>query len=245
MTLRPFFCRIGSKRRLVKILLPYFPDHTVYVEPFVGGGAMFWTKEPSPTEVINDLDTNLIQGYKTLQTIKERSFPPASTFSTDAKVRHFEESAPNTKVNKFIKFLLRTCNTFGNSGKGEVYAKGNPYNKLKKIDEYQERLKGVKIYNKSYEAMIKQFDGPNTFFYLDPPYEKSKGLYEEHSMDYEAMRSLLDKVKGKWLLSINDSPEIRRIFKGYWYKSVKLPSVGGVGVGQQPRRELIIANYQN
>jgi DNA adenine methylase len=115
------------------------------------------------------------------------------------------------------------------------------------MDEYQERLKDVKIYNKSYEVMLKKFDSPSTFFYLDPPYEDSEKLYTEGVIDYEEMRSLLDKVKGKWLLTINDSPEIRRIFKGYYYKSIKEPTRGGRGetIGKKPRKELIITNYKN
>lgn len=246
MTLRPFFCRVGSKTSLKSIILPYFPtEYTTYVEPFVGSGAIFWAKEPSEHEIINDLDTDLIKGYKLLKTLKERQFPSASTFNSEANFNKFFDTAPNTKVNVLIKLVLKFCNTFGNTGKGKIWDRGNPITKLNKIDEYQERLKDVKIYNKSYEKMLEQFDSPNTFFYLDPPYENSKGLYTEHSMNYEDMRSLLDKVKGKWLLSINDSPEIRRIFKGYYFKAVTLKARSQKGVGALPRKELIIANYKN
>jgi DNA adenine methylase len=104
-------------------------------------------------------------------------------------------------------------------------------------------MKDTKILNESYEKVIKRYDSPTTFFYLDPPYENSEGLYDEHAMDYVAMRSLLDKVKGYWLVSINDSPYIRKVFAGYKIRGFTLKGVGNKGVGNKPRKELLISNY--
>ncbi len=50
----------GGKQNLVRHILPLIPDHTVYTEPFVGGGAIFWSKPPSTTEIINDYNRELI-----------------------------------------------------------------------------------------------------------------------------------------------------------------------------------------
>jgi DNA adenine methylase len=241
--LRPFYCRIGSKWRIRKLIMKYMPKHRIYVEPFVGSGAIMWAKEPSEIEVINDKDKSLVDDYKLLKTIEDRKLPSEDLLKSEESLNHFFNKAPNTAMNKLTKSILLRCSTFGNRAEGQLYLKGNPLNKLKKIDDYQNRLKDIKIYNKSYEEIIKKYDSPDTFFYLDPPYEASEGLYKDPVIDYDEMRNILDKVKGKWLVSINDSPFIRKVFKGHYYKAIKLPSVGGTAIGLKPRKELIIANY--
>jgi len=240
--LRPFFCRIGSKRTLVKKILPLFPPHDTYVEPFFGGGAIFWEKCPSKKEVINDLDTELIKGYKLLKTIKSRNFP--TTLNTVSKIQAFVNKKPKTDVDKLVYAILTRCNTFGSKEGLKMYSPSNPYAKLKKIDAYQERLKHTTILNQSYETVLKKYDSPKSFFYLDPPYENSDDLYAEYSIDYEKMRELLDTLKGKWLVSINDSPEIRRVFKGHYYKKLTVKPASNSGLGSKSRKELLIANYE-
>ena len=57
----------GGKQNLVATILPLFPKHTLYAEPFVGGGAVFWAKPPSDVEVINDVNRELINFYEVVQ----------------------------------------------------------------------------------------------------------------------------------------------------------------------------------
>lgn len=54
----------GGKQKLVSTILPLIPAHELYAEPFVGGGAIFWAKEPSNVEVINDTNRELINFYE-------------------------------------------------------------------------------------------------------------------------------------------------------------------------------------
>src|SRR5579862_5380885 len=58
----------GGKQRLLKELLPLIPIHRLYIEPFIGGGALFFAKEPSEAEIINDLNGNVTNFYKVVQT---------------------------------------------------------------------------------------------------------------------------------------------------------------------------------
>ena len=57
--MKPFFCRIGSKKPVAEKLISLFPHHDTYVEPFIGGGSILFLKEPSKVEVINDLDIGI------------------------------------------------------------------------------------------------------------------------------------------------------------------------------------------
>jgi DNA adenine methylase len=240
--MKPFFCRVGSKRTLVKRILPLFPEHRVYVEPFIGGGAIYFAKEPSEVEVINDLDKDLIDGYKNLKTLQARDFP--KSLNTVPELQTYLDRRPRSKKMELIQDIIRFCNGFVSGIPSDtVYKPSDPYAKLKKIDQYQQRLQHTRITNKDYAKVLKEWDSPETFFYLDPPYEKSEGLYAEDTMDFEEMRRNLEKVKGKWLLSINDSKTIRTVFKGFPMKQVCVKPVGNKGVGQKARLELLIANY--
>lgn len=243
--MRPFFCRVGSKRPLVKRILKMFPDHKVYVEPFIGGGALYFAKEPSEVEVINDLEKKLIESYRNLKTLKSRDFP--KHLDTVEELQTYLDKPARSKKMELVQAIIATCNGFGNL-KGfeteKVYADSNPYPKLKKIDEYQQRLQNTHILNKDYAKVLKEYDSPETFFYLDPPYEDSEGLYEEHAINYTDMRKKLDLLKGKWLLSINDSKEIRKTFKGYFFRRIYVKPVGNKVVGEKGRYELLIANYE-
>jgi len=221
-----------------------FPEHTTYVEPFIGGGAVYWAKEPSQHEVINDLDKDLVDDYKLLATVKSRDFP--KTLNTVPKIRRFVKNPPHSQAADLTYAILYRCNGFRGVLGGKMYKDSNPFSKLKHIDEYQQRMANTTILNEDYRKVLKKYDGTDSFFYLDPPYEKSGDLYEKSAMDFEAMREALDKVKGKWLMSINDSKYIRDVFKGYKIKGITVKAKGHgseKGIGSHDRKELLISNY--
>ena len=247
--LRPPFCRIGSKRDIADLLISYFPDdYTIYVEPFVGSGAVYWKKKPTAKEIINDLDSKLIQDYRLLKNTADRRF--RKDMDTVPEIQAFVDKTPRTDADKLAHGVVSRCNRWMGKETGDIYRPSNPYNKLRNIDAYQERMKNTKIENMSYEKVIQKYDSPTTFFFLDPPYEETKAtgkLYEHGGMtfDFQKMRDVLSKVKGKWLLTINDSPNIRSIFKGFYYRplTVFAKSMVKGTIGSKDRKELIIANY--
>jgi DNA adenine methylase len=59
--------RIGGKYYLTGWITQYIPEHTCYVEPFCGAGHLLFSKEPSPVEILNDIDNNLVNLYKVIQ----------------------------------------------------------------------------------------------------------------------------------------------------------------------------------
>ena len=141
---------------------------------------------------------------------------------------------------------MQTCNTFGGTGKGDVRedTPSNLYNKLKDIQEYKDRMKNTTILSQDYKAVVKKYDSSETVFYLDPPYENSDKLYKHDSMNYEQMANLLRSIKGKFILSINDSSNIRTIFKCFKMKTTTVITQGNKGIGSGGNRsELLIMNY--
>jgi DNA adenine methylase len=111
---------------------------------------------------------------------------------------------------------------------GEVKVPKNIYNapsihrKVARIAEYRDRLRGVELTSQDYEKVVKANDGPNTFFFIDPPYEGSDtGLHYagvEDGFDFERLAKTLKGIKGKFLMTINDSPNVRNLFKGFNFR---------------------------
>jgi DNA adenine methylase len=243
--MKPIFCRIGSKYKIATKIIKQIPSHKTYVEPFFGGGGVFFKKQPSEKEIINDLDKQLIKDYKLIKMVSTdlkqyplnlKSIPSQTTFI----------KKPNkTKEEQLTESIIRRCGGFGSQyiTTGKVYKPANPYSKLKNIQEYKKRFNNTTIISQDYRSVIHKYDSPTTFFYLDPPYEKTKDLYDEENMNFEEMYNLLKTIKGKFLLSINDSPTIRQIFKGFKINSLTVKAYGNVGIGKNDRKELFIKNY--
>lgn len=240
---RPF-CRVGSKAPIADKIIKMIPPHETYVEPFVGSGAIYWKKEPSKKEVINDLDKELMNNYKLLKRTKDRNFR-TDLYNRD-ELNDFVNEVHRTDGDRLLKATIISCGTYGTTGKGKIYREHNPYNKFKNIDKQQERMKDTTLLNQDYKSVIKKYDSPQTFFFLDPPYESSETLYKEGAFNYAELNNVLEGIKGKFLLTLNDSRNIRNIFRNFKIMGIKVEGnrrgrEGGLGGGT--RRELIIKNY--
>jgi DNA adenine methylase len=109
------------------------------------------------------------------------------------------------------------------------------------------RLSRVYVENRPYEAIINRFDKPDTFFYCDPPYYGyedyyGKGVFSRD--DFQKLHDILASIKGKFILSINDAPEIRKLYKGFKIETV-CTSYSMAGADKKKKvNELLIMNYQ-
>ena len=249
--MKPLFCRIGSKTLMADDIISYFPEHSIYVEAFVGGGGVYFKKQPSPIEVINDIDKNLIHAYRVVKRAPIDLSLYTKDLNTIPKIKAFLVSNKNTNADKLTKEIIYTCNGFGSNPisrtKNNVYIKSNPYSKLKDIKEYKKRIKNTIIKNTDYKEIIKKYDSKETFFYLDPPYENSEKskIYNNNVLDYEELAFILKQIKGKFLLSINSSINIIKIFKGFKIRTLQLKTNAHKGqiLGGKPRVELLISNF--
>lgn len=252
MTVIPFFGRIGNKTRILNKIIPNFPKHNTYVEPFIGSGSILFNKEKSKKEIINDLDKNLIEGYELLKNSpsKEKLLelavkPNGKTKEMKIKqIQEFIDSPDNTKEHLLLKKMYMSKNTFCNIGSGKIFRDYTNIDKIKNIEVYIERLKEVSILNKDYKAVINKYDDKDTFFYLDPPYENSENIYKFGNINLEEMKELLKTIKGKFMLSLNDSENIRKIFKDFKINVFNVKRVGGKHVGAKDRNEVLITNYK-
>jgi DNA adenine methylase len=239
---KPFFGRMGGKSRLAKRLISMFPcDIETFVEPFVGAGNIFWRLEHNPDikYVINDFDESVVKIFKALKN-GDKCLEDAGAYITRKRFWDLVNKKNRTGCDEIN--LMR--NSFFNQQKSYLGQINNKkYDKLR-LEEAKEILKNVTILNQSFETVIKKYDDKTTFFYLDPPYENPKQSDYKDYVTPEQVYDVLKNIKGRFLLSYNDSSNIRNIFKEFNIKGITT-EYAGFTKGQKRRtvNELIITNY--
>lgn len=253
---RPVAGYIGGKRRLAATLASRIAaiPHALYAEPFVGMGGVFFRRRHAPgAEVINDRNGEVVNLFRILQ----RHYPQfMDTLRFQiASRREFErlkacDPATLTDLERAGHFLYLQRLAFGGKVAGQnfgvVYEGGARFNLTRlapMLEAVHERLAGVVIENLDWADFIDRYDRKGTLFYLDPPYHGSENDYGAGLFpraDFERLAARLRALKGRFILSINDTAEIRETFKGFGMDEVELLySVSG-GAGTKAA-ELVVS----
>lgn len=249
--LRPPFCRQGNKYNLRDKILPLIPPHSTYVELFAGSGAIFFAKPKAELNVLNDLDKKVISKYNLIK--KAPTNPevyPKIKKSLEA-YKHFFDHHGNAVADRLVAERIASCNGYSGTpidNSSMIYKTSYPNMLIKMMGEYQDKLDGVRLDTKDYAKIVKKYDSPETFFFIDPPYEntsKSFGYAEDQGFDFERLEQVLSTIKGKFLMTINDSPRIRKLFAKFHIKKVNVKNVwfNNVTSKRRVREELFITNY--
>lgn len=242
--------RMGGKSRLKKTIIKFFPsnyENMTYIEPFFGGGSLFFYKKPSKKEIINDLDKDiytLINGFKKYDGNKiSNSINDDYNKDKFLKIMDFK---PTNEYENFIKVLVLNKTSFFSDNITFAYRDG----KEKKIntnydDKYKIRLKDTIILNKDYKDVIKKYDSINSFFYLDPPYSMSKDnkYYDNKYININELYDILKNIKGKFLLSYDDDEQTKQLFKDYRINYVNTIYNQTQNIGNRTKKEILISNY--
>ncbi|MFZ6871177.1 DNA adenine methylase [Undibacterium sp. Di27W] len=249
----PIIPWIGGKRRLADKLIPNFPPHSCYVEVFAGGAALYFMRQPAEVEVINDINGELVNLYRVVKNHLEefvRQFKYA--LSSRDVFKWLQETPPQTltDIQRAARFFYLQQHAFGGKVDGQSWGTATtaPPINLLRIEENLSaahlRLASAFIENMDWHKLMLRYDRPHTFFYLDPPYWETEGYGVDFGIEqYELMADALKKLKGKAIISLNDHPDIRRIFAGFEIDTVPIKySVGGGGKTVD-RMEVIIYSW--
>ena len=249
--LKPPICRVGGKSKLRNTIIEMIPKHTCYVELFFGAGWVYFGKEESKVEVINDIDSELVNLFKI---IKYHSPEIERLLQYEFSGRDIFEEYKNcsieylTEIHRAIRFLYLITQSF--AGKGKVYGYGTtkkPSQHIFKevLGEIRERLKNTYVENLSFEKIIDKYDREHSFFFCDPPYFETSGYDNKFGEDeHIILLDKLKKLKGKFLLTINDHPKVREWYKDFNIKEVEVNySISKDEKGRGKYKELIITNY--
>ncbi len=243
---------IGGKYVLAKKIIPYFPDHVRYVEPFGGAMHILFRKPPVPLEVYNDLDSRLVNFFRTVQSQPEAIYDRLA-FALYSREWYEQEKlvmydADASEVERAAAFYLVNRQCFG----GKMGVWGIDYNGMRtffdfkeRLAEAHERLKNVYIEHMDFRKLIPKYDSPGTLFYCDPPYAfngtRSGKIYnhELEDTDHTELVELLKSIKGRFVLS-GYRNDLYDCFERVSMGDVAMHIHGGPGVGEKTRKEEFI-----
>lgn len=255
---KPLAPYIGGKRNLAKHLVQLINacPHTTYAEVFVGMGGVFFRRDLRPkAEVINDWSEDVSTFFRVVQHhyvpfLEYMRHKITSRAEFDKLVR--QDPSTLTDMQRSARFLYLQRLAFGGKVSGRGFGVNPPaparfdVTKLgPMIEAVHERLAGVVIERLPWQDFIPRYDRPGTLFYLDPPYYGCEADYGRDLFGREqfaVMAELLRGVAGRFILSLNDHPEVRRLFAGFTIEGREVTySVGG---GDKARAfgEVIITN---
>jgi site-specific DNA-adenine methylase len=239
----------AGKKHLAPRLVKLIPPHKTYVEPFAGSGAVFFEKPPSEKEVLGDADPDIAFAYKALvgltdaelAALKKKDWTGSRTL-----FRAMQEAKPRTKAEKLYRFLYLSHFAYGKL-RGKSYnpnAEGIAARTIDRIEKHRDRLRNVTVRSAHYADVVKEFDGKDTFFFLDPPYPGHNVDVGEDRFDEVEFRKVLDGIKGKFLVTYGTRGELETT--GFQVRMIRtrrtISSMRGVG-GPKTLPQLLIANY--
>lgn len=251
---------LGGKRNLAKRITAIIDadSHLTYAEPFVGMGGIFLRRSMRPrAEVINDRGRDVANLFRILQ----RHYPQflgvlRFQLTTRAEFNRLADTNPDTltDLERAARFLYMQRTAFGGkvSGRNFGVSKDRPgrFNLTTlepMLEDLHSRLSGVVIECLDWSEFVTRYDGAGTFFYLDPPYwgcENDYGKAMFSREDFAVMADRLRAVKGRFILSINDVPDIREAFAGLQLQEVRTSyTIGTTGNRKPERAELLISNF--
>ena len=253
---------LGGKRNLAKRICAII-DATPcvsYAEPFVGMGGIFLRRSTKPrAEVINDRGRDIANLFRILQ----RHYPQfldtlRFQLTTRAEFLRLVQVDPDTltDLERAARFLYLQRTAFGGkvSGRNFGVSRDRPgrFNLTTlepMLEDLHSRLAGVVIECLDWSDFIPRYDSADTLFYLDPPYwgcEDDYGKAMFARADFARLAQLLAGIRGLFIMSLNDLPEVRETFAGFDLTEVRTTytisgkrddSAGG-------RAELLISNWR-
>ena len=245
---------LGGKRALARELTSRISaiEHAVYAEPFVGMGGVFFRRPLRPKlEVINDISSDVATLFRILQRHYQSFVDELKwRFSSRAEFERLMAVDPSTltDLERAARFLYLQRTAFGGKVEGRHFgvdlgrSRFNMATLGKMLDDVHERLHGVTIERLLWADFIRRYDSAGTLFYLDPPYFGCETGYGPGVFDrgeFAKLSATLAHLKGRFILSINDTSEIREAFGAFEMQPVGLSyRVSGKAT---PARELIIS----
>lgn len=254
--INPIAPYLGGKRLLAKTIVPIIEKipHNIYAEPFMGMGGVFFRRTQKPKcEAINDINCEIVNMFRMVERFPDYLADMLKfKICSRAEFKRMLDTPPLllTELERAVRYLYIQKNAFGGKVRSQSFGvdlgrvRFNPERAIPQIHALHKRLAGVYIECLPYQDFITRYNRVDTLFYLDPPYwncenDYGKGIFNK--ADFDELAKLMKGIKGRFILSINDVPEIRQIFKGFYIKEVQTTYTTGTQPGKKAN-ELLISN---
>ncbi len=224
---------VGGKSQLADRIIARMPDHLAYCEVFAGAAWVLFKKPESKVEIINDINQELVTLYRCVKHhLPELVAHARWLLVARDEWDRFLNTPPDTltDIQRAVRFYYLAKSAFGAKIKGQTWgvaASGGPRLNLSRIEQdlgdAHARLSRVFIENKPYAEVLSRFDKPATLFYLDPPYWGCENYYGDGIFkrdDFTDLAQRLAKLKGKFIVSLNDTPGVREVFANFQIEKV-------------------------
>jgi DNA adenine methylase len=244
---------IGGKRAVAKQIVEMLPEHHTYAEIFAGGAQVFFAKPPSAVEILNDLDGELIGFYRVIQRhyeelIRYMRFTIVSRKYYELLKAMDPESL--TDIQRAARFLFLQKTSYAGRVTKQNFRTAivqppslNPERLPELIEETHHRLARVVLECLPYEKMLAKYDSKETLFFVDPPYYGVKHYkFNLDPIDFQVLAERLKKIDGKFLLTLNDVPQVREIFAGFRIRGIEMPYTAQKVAGRR-FHEVVIVNF--
>ncbi|GAA4650516.1 DNA adenine methylase [Kistimonas scapharcae] len=252
---KPLVPWIGGKRKLAPHILPLFPHHSCYVEPFCGAAALFFLKDPSPVEVLNDINGDLVNLYRVVKYHLEPLYGQFKwALSSRQNYEWLLKTAPDTltDIQRAARFLYLQKLAFGGKVEGQCFGTSatsrprfNIFTLEQDLADAHFRLSNATIEHLDWAKVIEKYDRPGTLFYCDPPYWQTEGYGVAFPFEhYERLAELAGSIEGRMIISINDHPDIRRVFNGLFIREIDYRYTVGGSHNPSDCVELVYGNWQ-
>jgi DNA adenine methylase len=256
--LTPLAPYVGGKRNLAGAIIARIEEfpHTLYAEPFVGSGGVFLRRRYAPkAEVINDLSRDVTTFFRILQ----RHYVPFMdmlkfqlTSRTEFERLAATDPSTLTDLERAARFLYLQRTSFGGKVTGRSFgvvkdgpARFDITRLATLLEAVHERLSSVVIECLGWPEFVTRYDRTGALFYLDPPYWGTEHFYGRDLFErgqYELLAERLSTLQGAFILSLNDVPQVRRIFRAFAVEALETTYTVGGGDAAKRVGELIITS---
>lgn len=247
---------VGGKKQLARHIIARIGEieHTTYAEPFVGMGGVFLRRPARPkAEVINDASRDVAIFFRVLQRHYQAFLDMLRwQLASRAEFDRLNAQDPDTltDLERAARFLYLQRLAFGGKVSGRNFgiavqqpARFDITRLVPLLEAAHDRLAGVWIECLPWQTFIERWDRPGTLFYLDPPYWGTEHFYGRGLFgreQFEQLSAALQRLQGRFILSLNDVPEVRELFAWARIETVDLSYQVGGGAKTQRVREVVI-----
>jgi DNA adenine methylase len=245
----------GGKQKMLRYILPLVPEHKIYVEPFFGGGAVFWAKEPAKIEFVNDINGEVVNFYRVLKlNYPELKREIDATLHSEGQQklarRIYRNPEDHGEVKRAWALWVLSRQSFyaildgtwkldkNRSAASQLQGRKEAF-----TDVYSRRLEHTSIFCRDALDVIKKADRDDAFHYVDPPYyQADMGHYGGYTVnDFEKLLQLLAVVKGKFMLSSYPSGILSEYAVKNGWKTFEYELSRSAGHGR--KTEVLTINY--
>ena len=253
----------GGKQGMLKHIRPLVPIHTLYCEPFAGGAALFFDKEPASINVINDLNAELITFYRVVA-VRPKEFCKEVTRTLHCRGQHeqawhiYNHSEYFSDVQRAWAvwvlskqgFAGQLSSSFGfDKSNGKRYKKVQNAKSIIEDDELKKLLENATIECDDAFKIIRRYDCSEAFHFIDPPYVGSNmghyaGMFNEQNLD--DLLQLCSAIHGKFMLTMYPNELIKRYVEkhGWYIHKVERMVSACKAKYRRKQEEWIVVNYK-